>query len=169
MTDFDLAIVGSSFAGSLLALVARRLGRKVLLVERGRHPRFAIGESSTPLAALLLEEMAIRQDLPQLMPFTKWGSWQAAHPEIAAGLKRGFTFYRQTPGRGDGPRPGRVDELLVAASPRDEIADTHWYRPDFDHFLVREAVAAGVEYADETHLTGAEPGADSMTLRGSRK
>lgn len=168
MTDFDLAIVGSSFAGSLLALVARRLGRKVLLVERSRHPRFAIGESSTPLAALLLEELALRHDLPQLLPFTKWGAWQAAHPEIAAGLKRGFSFYRQRPGAGGGPRPGRVDELLVAASPRDEIADTHWYRPDFDHFLVREAVAAGVEYVDETTLTAAEPGPDSMTVRGSR-
>ena len=47
---YDLAIVGSGFAGSLLAMIARRAGRSVLLLEKGAHPRFAIGESSTPLA-----------------------------------------------------------------------------------------------------------------------
>jgi hypothetical protein len=62
MPVFDLAIVGSGFGGSLLAMIARRLGRSVVLLERGRHPRFAIGESSTPLANLLLEEMAIRYE-----------------------------------------------------------------------------------------------------------
>jgi FADH2 O2-dependent halogenase len=33
--------------------------------------------------------------------------------------------------------------LLVAASPRDEIADTHWYRADFDHFLVKGSAKVG--------------------------
>ena len=50
--DADVAIVGSGFAGSLTALALRRQGRSVVLLERGRHPRFAIGESSTPLANL---------------------------------------------------------------------------------------------------------------------
>jgi FADH2 O2-dependent halogenase len=52
--DADVAIVGSGFAGSLTALALLRRGQRVALVERGRHPRFAIGESSTPLANLLL-------------------------------------------------------------------------------------------------------------------
>ena len=56
--DFDLAIVGSGFAGSLMAMIGRRLGLSVILLERGTHPRFAIGESSSPLANLLLEEIA---------------------------------------------------------------------------------------------------------------
>jgi len=47
--DVDLANVGSGFGGSILAMVARRLGLRVALLERGRHPRFAIGESSSPL------------------------------------------------------------------------------------------------------------------------
>src|SRR6266705_3901729 len=93
-TDFDIAIVGSGFGGSLLAMIARRLGRSVLLLERGQHPRFAIGESSTPLANLLLEELALRYDLPRLLPLAKWGSWQKTYPQIACGLKRGFTFYQ---------------------------------------------------------------------------
>jgi FADH2 O2-dependent halogenase len=52
--SFDIAVIGSGFAGSLTAIIARRLGRSVVLIERGKHPRFAIGESSTPLANLLL-------------------------------------------------------------------------------------------------------------------
>ena len=48
--DCDIAIVGSGFGGTLLAIIAQRLGRSAALLERGAHPRFAIGESSTPLA-----------------------------------------------------------------------------------------------------------------------
>ena len=91
--DADVAVVGSGFAGSLTALCLRRRGRRVVLVERGRHPRFAIGESSTPLANLLLEELADRYDLPRIRVFSKWGTWQRARPDVAGGLKRGFTFF----------------------------------------------------------------------------
>jgi FADH2 O2-dependent halogenase len=150
--DFDIAVVGSGFGGSLIAMIARKLGRSVILLERGQHPRFAIGESSTPLANLLLEEVALRFDLPRLRPLSKWGTWQPAYPDLACGLKRGFTFYHHQFGKPFGPDPGRQRQLLVAASPEDRIADTHWYRPDFDHFLVREAQATGVEYLDQTRL-----------------
>ena len=44
-----------------------------MLIERGRHPRFAIGESSTPLANLLLEELADRYDLPRDPPVLEVG------------------------------------------------------------------------------------------------
>ncbi len=42
--------------------------------------------------------------------------------------------------------------MLVAASPNDAIADTHWYRPDLDQWLVHEAEAAGVCYLDGATL-----------------
>ena len=149
---FDVAIVGSGFAGSLLALVARRIGLSVVLLEKGSHPRFAIGESTSPLANLLLEELATRYDLPRLVPFAKWGSWRRAHPEVSCGLKRGFTFFHHAEGRPFASAADRQDQLLVAASPNDEVADTHWYRPDFDAFLVEEAREEGVEYLDETGI-----------------
>src|SRR5437016_2801103 len=151
-TDFDIAVVGSGFGGSLTAMIARRLGLSVILLERGSHPRFAIGESSTPLANLLLEELARRYDLPALLPLTKWGTWQRTHPEIACGLKRGFSFYHHRWGEAFCPDPERRNELLVAASPRDQIADTHWYRADFDHFLVGQAQQYGVEYRDRCRV-----------------
>ena len=46
--DTDVAVIGSGFGGSLTALALRARGQRVVLIERGRHPRFAIGESSTP-------------------------------------------------------------------------------------------------------------------------
>jgi len=149
---YDIAVFGSGFAGSLMAMIAKRLGHSVVLLERGRHPRMAIGESSTPLANLLLEELAVRYDLPAIRPLTKWGSWQRAYPYLACGLKRGFTFYHHELGTQDTPDPDRLRQLLVAASPHDEIADTHWYRADFDSFLVEQARAMGVDYLDEAKI-----------------
>jgi len=166
--SYDIAIVGSGFAGSLLAMIARRLGRSVVLLEKSRHPRFAVGESSTPLANLLLEELAARYDLPRLLPLAKWGSWQRAYPEIACGLKRGFTFYHHSFGQPFVPDARHSNELLVAASPHDGIADTHWYRPDFDSFLAREAKYLGAHYLDEVALDAPLWRDDDVLLTGHR-
>src|SRR2546425_1018548 len=166
--QFDLAVIGSGFAGTLMAMIARRLGRSVVLLERGRHPRFAIGESSTPLANLLLEELARRYDLPALLPLSKWGPWQKAHPEIACGLKRGFTFFHHLLGEAWQPHADRRNELLVAASPHDGIADTHWFRPHFDEFLARQAAKLGVELFEETSLEAADFTQASPVLTGGR-
>ena len=150
--DADVAIVGSGFAGSLLSIILRQRGMRVVLLERGRHPRFAIGESSTPLAGLLIEELADRYDLPRLRPFSKWGTWQARYPDVACGRKRGFSFFQHDTRRPFADDHSHARQLLVAASPNDTIADTHWYRPDFDHWLVREAEASGVRYFDDSCL-----------------
>jgi tetracycline 7-halogenase / FADH2 O2-dependent halogenase len=136
----DLVIVGSGFGGSVMAMVARRMGLSVVLLEQGRHPRMAIGESTTPLSNLLLERISATYDLPRLAPLAKWGNWQRAYPQIACGLKRGFSFFCQG------------ERLLVTASPRDDIADTHWYREEVDHFLVTEAQRLGVEYLDRVSI-----------------
>lgn len=167
---YQIAIVGSGFAGSIMAMAARRLGHSVVLLERVRHPRFAIGESSTPLANLLIEEIADEFDLPFLRSFSKWGTWQREHPEIACGLKRGFTFYHHEFGR---PFPrdreaARRRQFMVGASPIERIADTHWYRPEFDAYLVRQAQSLGAVYLDETDIDQVEQSADGIRLGGKR-
>jgi len=167
MKRFDLAIVGSGFGGSLLALVARRLGRTVLLIEKGTHPRFAIGESTSPLANLLVERIARRYDLPEVAPLAKWGTWQARLPRVRGGIKRGFTFFHHREGREPVSDPALRNPLLVAASPRDEIADTHWYRADVDHFLLERARAAGAEYVDRVVLDGFEREDRGVRLSGA--
>jgi FADH2 O2-dependent halogenase len=152
--EFDLAIVGAGFGGSLMAMIARQLGLSVALLEQGRHPRIVLGESTTPLSNLLLERLSATYDLPRIAPLAKWGSWQRAYPQIACGLKRGFTFFHQE------------DQLLVAASPHDDIADTHWYRADVDHFLVREAQQLGIEYRDRVRIETLDFAEDGTTIVG---
>jgi len=162
--SFDLAIVGSGFAGSLLALIARRLGCSVLLLERGRHPRFAIGESASPLAGVLIEQLADRYDLPRIRPLASYGTWQRACPEVACGLKRGFTYFKHDAGQRYAMRSDRANQLLVAASPCEELSDTHWFRADVDHFLVKEACSAGVEFLDQTKLSDLEWNANGAPI-----
>jgi len=152
--EFDLAIVGAGFGGSLMAMIAHQLGLSVVLLEQGRHPRMAIGESTTPLSNLLLERLSATYDLPRIAPLAKWGSWQRSYPQIACGLKRGFTFFHQQ------------EQLLVAASPHDDIADTHWYRADVDHFLVKEAQGLGVDYRDSIRIETLEFAEDGATIIG---
>jgi len=148
-----IAIVGSGFAGSLLARVLAVQGHRVSLLERGTHPRFAIGESSTPLANLTLERLARRYGLDDCYALAAHGRWILRFPGIRRGLKRGFTFYRHHAGRPFAVDGARTERLLVAASPNDHIADNHWLRADVDHHFVRAAIAAGVDYRDRTEVT----------------
>ncbi len=151
--DFDLAIIGSGFSGSLLAMIARRIGLSVILLERNEHPRFAIGESTSPLMNLMIEQIAERYDLPCLKPLTTWGEWQRTYPEVIGGLKRGFTYFKHEAGTRYRTADNRANQLLVAASPNDETADTHWLRSSVDYFLLNEAIALGAEYLDHLKLT----------------
>jgi tetracycline 7-halogenase / FADH2 O2-dependent halogenase len=164
----DVAIVGSGFGGSLVALGLLKRGQRVAMIERGRHPRFAIGESSTPLANLLIEELADRYDLPRIRLFSKWGTWQRARPDVACGLKRGFSFVFHQLGAPFVDDSERRRQLMVAASPNDEISDTHWYRPDFDRALVEEAQNEGAVYLDMTRLNRLSEEENGVVLEGER-
>lgn len=165
--DCALAVLGSGFGGTLLAVIARTLGLSVALLERGAHPRFAIGESSTPLADFKLAAIARRFGLDWLLPLAKYGTWQTAYPHLPCGLKRGFSFFRHERAQLFTQGDGNAHALLVAASPDDAHADTHWFRADFDAHLVQRARDAGVTYLDrlEIHTLHHDQG---WTLKGSR-
>src|SRR5688572_7196825 len=155
-SDFDLVIIGSGFSGSLLAMVARRAGRSVMLLDRGSHPRFAIGESTSPLMNLIIEQLAHRYDLPRLKPLTTWGEWQRNYPQVIGGLKRGSACFKHAYDTRYRTAPDRSNQLLVCACPNDEAADAHWLRSDVDYFLLQEAVASGAEFLDQTGLHSIE-------------
>lgn len=140
-----------------------------MMIERGSHPRFAIGESTSPLMNLIIEQLAARYDLPRLMPLTSYGAWQRAYPEIVCGLKRGFTYFKHETGQRYRTADDRRNQLLVAASPNDEVADTHWLRADMDHFLLNEALALGIEYLDQTEVHSLDRSVQgTIRLSGSR-
>jgi FADH2 O2-dependent halogenase len=142
--DVDIAVLGSGFAGSLTALCLNSIGRSVALIDKATHPRFAIGESSTPIANMVLRDLTKRYDLPQILPLCKYGTWQETCPHLTCGLKRGFSYFAQQPGEPFRVSSRHENELLVAASADDSHSDTHWLRSDVDHFLFNEARAAGV-------------------------
>jgi len=152
----DILIAGAGFAGSLTALILHSRGLSVGVVEKGTHPRFAIGESSTPVADLLLRDLSKRYDLPWLYPFSRYGSWQETHPEIGCGIKRGFSYFKHYPGKKFTTDAAHSQELLVAASSSDRLSDTHWLRADFDSFLVEKVKAAGIIYLDNTNIVSAQ-------------
>jgi FADH2 O2-dependent halogenase len=156
----DVAVVGSGFGGTLTALILDRMGLRPVVIDRISHPRLVLGESSTPLANMLLKSLAAKYGLTRVEPLAEYGSWQRDCPELVCGLKRGFSYFGHIPGREFEPRADHANELLVAASFAAEDADTHWFRPDLDHFLVREIQAAGIPFFDRTEvlsLSGGEP------------
>ncbi len=149
----DVAVIGAGFVGSLTALLLNRIGLRVVLLESGSHPRFAIGESSTPIADLILGDLAQRYDLPSLLPLSHYGTWKQTYPDLNCGLKRGFSYFKHRPEQPFHSLPDHSNELLVAASRDDEHSDTHWMRSDVDTFLVNQVKAAGIPYYDQMKLT----------------
>lgn len=149
---WDVVIIGSGFAGSLLAWILANRGRSVVVVDRARHPRFAIGESSTPLADFLLAKIADDFDLPELKSLSRWGSWQADRPELRAGKKRGFSYFRHYPDTEFSESQRHESSLLVAASATDDLSDTHWMRSDVDAWFARQATSAGVSLIENFRI-----------------
>ena len=158
--QFDLVVLGSGFSGSLLAWIVAKAGRRVLLVDPVPHPRFAIGESSTPLADFLLEQIADEFQLPEVAELSRWGRWQQKHSQLRAGKKRGFSYFRHQLGQEFSECASHENSLLVAASASDELSDTHWLRSDVDQWFFRNAVAAGAAACcpgKVTNITRREP------------
>ncbi len=169
MERCQVAIVGSGFAGTILARILHGLRLRVVLLERQRHPRFAIGESSTPLAAIALERLSRRYGMEDLRWLAAYGRWMRHIPHVRRGLKRGFTFFRHRPSEEFRDTPDHEGRLLVAASPSDDVADSHWLREDVDAFLVQRAVVDGVDYRDQVEVERAEHiGHDGWILCGRR-
>ncbi|TVQ03914.1 MAG: FAD-dependent oxidoreductase [Balneolaceae bacterium] len=141
---YDFLIVGSGFAGSITAMVLKKKGFGVCVVEREIHPRFSVGESSTPIADMILRDFSEQYDLPFLKKLSRYGTWQKHYPEVVCGLKRGFSYYPHKAGEQFMSDSNHNNELLIAASENDENSDTNWLRSDVDHFLVKEARKLGV-------------------------
>ena len=153
--DVDVVVLGSGFSGSLLAQILCRTGRSVALVDNRGHPRFAIGESSTPSANLILKQLADRYGLEGIHPLSSYGSWQQAYPEIGCGIKRGFSYFKHQRGKEFQTGPNHENELLVAASNDDSQSDTHWFRQDVDALFCQAAGDQGtllLQYAETTRM-----------------
>lgn len=149
---FDVVIIGTGFSGSMLGWTLASQGMRVAIIDRSRHPRFAIGESSTPAADMVIADLAARYQLPGLAPLSRYGTWKARLPQLGCGKKRGFSYFRH---RADTPyhdTPDRAASLLVAASSSDDESDTHWLRADVDAYLFAQAASAGAVTREDCRL-----------------
>ncbi len=70
--ECDVVVIGGGPAGSTMAALLARQGRRVVLLEKAVHPRFHIGESLLPGNAELFERLGVRDQVERIgMP--KWG------------------------------------------------------------------------------------------------
>jgi len=64
--DCEVVVVGGGPAGSTAGNLLARAGRKVVVLERERFPRFHIGESLLPVNVPLLERLGVREEIELL-------------------------------------------------------------------------------------------------------
>lgn len=147
--DFDVVILGSGFGGTLLATILTRQGYLVAVLDRTAHPRFAIGESSTPAADLILRDLCRVYGLDNLAPLTRYGTWKQAFPQLNCGKKRGFSYFHHSSGKPFATDAENRNQLLVAASSDDLMCDMHWYRANVDQMLADNARRSGVTLIEQ--------------------
>ena len=65
-TDYDVIILGSGIGGSMLGTILAKHKLRGLLLDAAAHPRFAIGEATTPDTSFRLKNLAAKYDVPEI-------------------------------------------------------------------------------------------------------
>ena len=153
---FDVAVLGTGISGAVLSIILASRDVRVVMIESGVHPRFAVGESTIPHTSLLSSMLAEQYGVPELDVI--------AYPERIAdeicstcGTKRAFGFAYHRPGQKYDPAEG----ILVGTSSKDE---THVFRQDVDSWLTYAAVRRGAELRQATVVQSVEIDASGVTL-----
>ena len=99
---YDVAILGSGLGGSALAAILARQGHSVLLLEKGAHPRFAVGEAMLPQSSMLLWILGERFGVPEIQHLSNSLSIRQ-HVSSACGIKRTIGFLYHEEGKRQNP------------------------------------------------------------------
>src|SRR5438477_448371 len=138
---YDVAIIGGGPAGSTAATLLAKAGRRVVLFEREKFPRFHIGESLLPFSVQTFDRLGVREKLDRtFMP--KFGGEITA----ACGTK-GVKFYFK-----DGFRSQRDRAYQVT-------------RSEFDKLLLDHSRENGAEIREETEVTKLDFGSDRVKIK----
>lgn len=128
--SYEAIVIGGGPAGSTVAARLAQRGRRVLLLEKERFPRFHIGESLLPCSMPLFEELGVSAALEQHGFLPKY----AAEFVTADGsLTRRYSF---------------ADGLIGGASSAYEVD-----RSEFDAVLLDNARRLGVEVREGAQVT----------------
>lgn len=160
--DYDIVVIGSGIAGSTLALALANAGVRTLVVEKGRHPHFVIGESTVPSTSFSFEYLKELAGVPELAAAHSYPGLKQAG--CTGWPKQHFWFGWNDPGV-----PVTEDkELCFYALLPPRGPDYHAMRADFDHYFVKQFPKYGVAYQDRTTVTGFESDARGarLTLKG---
>ena len=124
---WDAIVIGGGPGGSTVATALARAGRKVLLLEKEKFPRFHVGESLLPFSLPILERLGVAEKVRK-------AGFQVKH---------GAFFWNEATG---GIRP--VD---FATGLDDRHPSAYQVkRAEFDELLLRHAEECGAEVREET-------------------
>ncbi|NDZ79371.1 NAD(P)-binding protein [Streptomyces sp. SID10853] len=149
---YDVAILGAGIAGGILAAVLARNGVRVLLLDAGAHPRFAVGESTIPYTSTISQIIAERYRVPEIATLTGFDEMRKVSPAI--GQKRNFGFVYHEEGKPQDPE--QINQEVIPAN-----VEMHLFRQDVDAYFYHVALKYGAEGRLATRVTDIEIDPDS--------
>ncbi|XWN30171.1 MAG: tryptophan 7-halogenase [Devosia sp.] len=159
---WDIAIAGCGIASTILGTILAKHGLSVILVEKGEHPQFAIGESTIPQTSLMLKSLSLRHGIPELDALT---SFETVSRTVArtCGQKSNFGFVFQRPHANHDP-----DECHQLGVARTNFRESHLYRQDVDAYLLQTAIRYGCKVHQKTGISDIVFGEDDVTITTDR-
>jgi tetracycline 7-halogenase / FADH2 O2-dependent halogenase len=158
---YDVLILGSGIAGTILGAILARHGRSVAMIDAGTHPRMAIGESTIPYTSALLRLLADRYDLPELRNLTSFTLMDRC-VSASNGVKSnfGFVYHRE----GEPVRPEETNQLAI---PKLLDIEHHLFRQDVDAYMLAVAVRRGADIFQNVRVTDVATDDTGVTLDSS--
>jgi FADH2 O2-dependent halogenase len=154
--QFDVIILGSGLAGSILATVLARHNIRVLMIDKEAHPRFAIGEAMTPDTDLMMSILSYKYSVPEIDYLSSFKNICNYISPSACGLKRSFNFIYHREGE---------KQLLQDSNKIGVLPSSHLFRQEIDHYMAKVAVNYGTKILENTKITDLKINPEGILLK----